>query len=96
MAAHARIGFGSLSATALAVVGVAAAADELPRPGYGLVLPNAPYSSGKPLIFTPPVQDALPPPQSDNCPPALPCGTRLMGTVQRNGAVELQVPAWRW
>jgi hypothetical protein len=25
-----------------------------------------------------------------------PCGTRLLGTVRKNGAVELQLPALRW
>ncbi len=30
------------------------------------------------------------------CLPELPCGTRLYGTVRKNGAVELQVPALRW
>jgi hypothetical protein len=28
--------------------------------------------------------------------PAVRCGTRLLGTVRKNGAVELQVPALRW
>ena len=28
--------------------------------------------------------------------PALPCGTQLLGTVRKNGAVELAVPAFRW
>jgi hypothetical protein len=35
-------------------------------------------------------------PEPGSCIPALPCGTRLYGTLRRNGAVELQVPAWRW
>ncbi len=30
------------------------------------------------------------------CAPPLPCGTRLLGAVRKNGAVELQVPALRW
>jgi hypothetical protein len=43
----------------------------------------------------------LPPPGlEDNAPlgclPALPCGTRLLGTVRKDGAVELKVPALRW
>jgi hypothetical protein len=34
--------------------------------------------------------------ETGGCLPALPCGTRLLGTVRKNGAVELQVPALRW
>ena len=50
--------------------------------------------SGKPVIFTPP--PTLSPNAAGNCLPGMPCGLRLLGSVQRNGAVELQVPAWRW
>jgi hypothetical protein len=60
--------------------------------GIDLALPP-PAESGKPATgehFAPPLGEAR------ECPPALPCGTRLLGTVRRNGAVELQVPAWRW
>lgn len=49
---------------------------------------------GKPAIFVPPPQ--TPPAAGEDCLPALPCGARLIGTVQKNGAVELSVPAWRW
>jgi hypothetical protein len=58
--------------------------------------PNAlpPADSGKPAILTPPA--VLPPRQTDDCLPGMPCGLRLLGTVRRNGAVELQVPALRW
>jgi hypothetical protein len=52
-----------------------------------------PADSGKPLITRPPT---LSPDSAGNCLPEMPCGMRLLGTVQRNGAVELQVPAWRW
>jgi hypothetical protein len=54
-------------------------------------LPRA--DSGKPLIFTPP---SVVPKRTDDCPRAMPCGLRLLGTVQRNGAVELRVPALQW
>ena len=56
------------------------------------VLPQA--DSGKPRIFTPP--SVAPPRPAEDCLPGMPCGMRLLGTVRRNGAVELQVPALRW
>ena len=56
------------------------------------VLP--PADSGKPMIFTP--QAAVPRQPAEDCLPGMPCGMRLLGTVRRNGAVELQVPALRW
>jgi hypothetical protein len=53
-----------------------------------------PADSGKPMILTPsPVLPARP---IEDCLPTMPCGMRLLGTVRRNGAVELQVPALRW
>ena len=52
-----------------------------------------PADTGKPVILAPPpLSDA----DRENCLPGLPCGTRLLGTVRKNGAVELQVPALRW
>lgn len=48
---------------------------------------------GKPVIFSPP---PVLPRGTENCLPGMACGLRLLGNVQRNGAVELQVPAWRW
>ena len=61
------------------------------------VLPGLPPAadSGKPAIVRPPVA-ALGQNQSNRCLPPLPCGTRLLGTVRKNGAVELQVPALHW
>jgi hypothetical protein len=56
------------------------------------VLP--PADSGKPMIFAPPAFAPGRPPE--DCLPGMPCGMRLLGTVRRNGAVELQVPALRW
>ena len=55
-------------------------------------LPSA--DSGKPAIPTP--SPAIRPTPGNDCLAAMPCGMRLLGTVQRNGAVELQVPALRW
>jgi hypothetical protein len=54
-----------------------------------------PAESGKPLLAVPPLA-AQRPAETEPCPRALPCGTRLLGTVRHNGAVELQVPALRW
>lgn len=50
--------------------------------------------SGKPAIGGPPA--AAPGNKADSCASPLPCGTRLLGSVRKNGAVELQVPALRW
>src|SRR5713101_4441802 len=51
--------------------------------------------SGKPAIVPPPVA-ALGQNETGQCLPPLPCGTRLLGTVRKNGAVELRIPALRW
>ncbi|HVB16817.1 MAG TPA: hypothetical protein VNF04_09820 [Stellaceae bacterium] len=58
-------------------------------------LPGIPPSaaSGKPAIVMPPL---APLPDAGPCLAPLPCGSRLIGTVRRNGAVELRVPALRW
>jgi hypothetical protein len=53
-----------------------------------------PADSGKPATQMPPL--TFLPRSADDCPRGMPCGLRLLGTVQRNGAVELQVPALRW
>jgi len=53
-----------------------------------------PADSGKPAIFTPPPAILSHP--AEDCLPGMTCGMRLLGTVRRNGAVELQVPALRW
>src|SRR5713226_8744614 len=80
------------------VLGTAApAVSGQPAAGIDLSQPGTPSTaeSGKPTIGGPP---AVPRGQSDTagCAPALPCGTRLLGTVRKNGAIELQVPALRW
>jgi hypothetical protein len=54
-----------------------------------------PANSGKPAIVPPPVA-ALGSGETGSCLPPLPCGTRLLGTVRKNGAIELRVPALRW
>jgi hypothetical protein len=61
------------------------------NPPTGLMPPK---DSGKPTIFVPPSSRA--PGRTEACTPPLPCGAQLLGTVQRNGAVELRVPALRW
>jgi hypothetical protein len=55
----------------------------------------APADTGKAVIFTPPPA-AVVQKNTERCLPALPCGTRLVGSVRKNGAVELQLPALRW
>ncbi|HEX3538319.1 MAG TPA: hypothetical protein VHU15_16295 [Stellaceae bacterium] len=88
-----------IPAAMLAVLfgGAAALAGEPRQTGSGIVLPNASADTGKPVIFTPPPAQGFPaPPEPDKCPPMLPCGARLIGTVQKNGAVEVQVPVWHW
>ena len=54
---------------------------------------SPPVERGKPMIVMPP---AMPEPDASHCLPVLPCGTRLYGAVEKNGAVELKVPALRW
>jgi hypothetical protein len=54
-----------------------------------------PADSGKPAIVPPPAA-ALEQSEPGSCQPPLPCGTRLLGTVRKNGAVELQVPVLHW
>jgi hypothetical protein len=88
----------SISA-ALAAVIIATAPAVAGQSGAVVALwstPNAlpPADSGKPIIFTPP--SVAPPRPAEDCLPGMPCGMRLLGTVRRNGAVELQVPALRW
>jgi hypothetical protein len=83
---------------ALAAAIVAAAPAIAGQPGSAVDLWSAPTvlppaDSGKPMIFTPPV---VVPRLAEDCLPGMPCGMRLLGTVRRNGAVELQVPALRW
>src|SRR5437660_1477055 len=62
--------------------------------GLSPSLPPA-VDSGKPAIVPPPLA-ALGHRATGSCLPPLPCGTRLLGTVRKNGAVELQIPALRW
>jgi hypothetical protein len=81
----------ALAGAALAPAGAGQSAADLDlSPG----LPP-PADSGKPAIVPPPVA-ALGAGEAASCLPPLPCGTRLLGTVRRNGAIELQVPALRW
>ena len=83
---------------ALAATIIAAAPAIAGQPGSAVDLWSAPTvlppaDSGKPMIFTPP---AVVPRLAEDCLPGMPCGMRLLGTVRRNGAVELQVPVLRW
>jgi len=75
-----------------ALAGQSGNAVDLSSPSVGL---PRPADRGKPML------SILPPAgvgsdEAKGCPPALPCGSRLLGEVRKNGAVELQVPALRW
>ena len=78
----------AIATTAPAVAGESAAVTDL-RPQ---LLP--PADTGKPSGVMPPASDG--PATAGHCLPPLPCGTRLYGTLRRDGGVELQVPALRW
>ena len=84
-----------ITATVVAMAAIPALADQpgsavdIWRPATDLPRTD----SGKPAIYAPP---PVLPRSSDDCLRAIPCGLRLLGNVQRNGAVELQVPALRW
>ena len=54
-----------------------------------------PAESGKPLTLTPP-PIAMRPDDATGCVPGLPCGARLTGAVQKNGAVAIEFPALKW
>jgi hypothetical protein len=87
-----------ITAAALAVL-AAAAAPAVAGPAvsgidlwYGEGLPPR-ADTGKPAIVMPPVLLA---PEPQTCVPGLPCGTRVLGDIRKDGAVVLQVPALRW
>ena len=85
------------AAAAWSLAAMAQAKAEQPgmRSGVWQRLPGPlPADSGKPMIPAPAAPVAHE--EAANCVPALPCGSRLLGTVRKNGAVELQVPAFRW
>jgi hypothetical protein len=64
------------------------AADGFPLP---LALPP-PADTGKPRFFVAP--SVAPPPSG--CAASLDCRVRVIGEIQRNGAVELNATALRW
>jgi hypothetical protein len=71
------------------------AAAQQVSPADRLWLPGNPLAeSGKPAPEANPSWASPGPSQS--CVAPLPCGARVIGTVRKNGAVELQVPAYRW
>jgi hypothetical protein len=75
-----------------AIAGQSGNAVDLSSPSVGL---PRPADRGKPMLpIMPPASGELD--EAKGCPPALPCGSRLVGEVRKNGAVELQVPALRW
>jgi len=72
---------------------IPAAADDLrPAIDFSAIPPVRPADRGKPMFFVPPPLRPAPEP----CQSPLPCGTRIVGAIERNGAVELAVPVWRW
>ncbi len=77
---------------------LAATASQAGQPALDLSIAGPGLSSGadsgKPT--TGPPAAPLGQPDTAGCPPALPCDLRLLGRVQKNGAVELLVPALRW
>ena len=80
-----------LAASGWALAGQSDGGLDLTRPVPGA----SSAESGKPVIGewrnkTPEMGGAT------QCAPPLPCGTRLLGSVRKDGAVELQVPALRW
>jgi hypothetical protein len=82
----------AMTATWPALAGQSGNAVDLSGPPAGL---PRPADSGKPMLsIVPPASVGLD--EAGRCLPALPCGSRLLGEVRKNGAVELQVPALRW
>ena len=82
----------AMTATWPALAGQPGNAVDLLAPPVGL---PRPADSGKPMLsIVPPGSVGLD--EAGRCLPALPCGSRLLGEVRKNGAVELQVPALRW
>jgi hypothetical protein len=87
-----------LIAAAFALAGAVFALAFAGQPAVDLdLLPGLPppAASGKPAIVPPPAA-ALEQSGPGRCQPPLPCGTQLLGTVRKNGAVELQLPLLRW
>ena len=81
------------------VPGASLAAAQSAAPGTiaieGFPLPldlPPPADTGKPRFFVPP--PASPPP--GGCAVAFDCRVRVIGTVQRNGAVELNATMLKW
>ena len=77
-----------MPAAAQAVSDNIAAAEGFPLP---LGLPS-PADTGKPSLFVPP---PLPPPPT-GCAAAFDCRIRVIGAIQRDGAVELNTSILKW
>lgn len=75
-------------AVAQAVSDNVAAVEGFPLP---LGLPS-PADTGKPSLFVPP--PVMPPPAG--CAAAFACRVRVIGAIQRNGAVELDTSVLKW
>ncbi|MGE5269172.1 MAG: hypothetical protein ACM3JG_05810 [Thiohalocapsa sp.] len=73
----------------------AAAPPEAPLDLSGM--PGVSAEQGKPAIVPPgQMSGSAGAAGTRPCAAPLPCGSRLIGSVRKNGAVELQVPALRW
>jgi hypothetical protein len=86
-----------LAAMAAWLTAIAPTGAEPPAVSNGMWRPlpgPPPADSGKAAIPAPDASGARD--EHLACIPGLPCGTRLLGTVRKNGAVELQLPALRW
>lgn len=86
---------GAAVAVAMAIASSGSSAAGQPDNGVdvGIGLPPR-ADTGKPALVMPPAE--LIPSDPGSCEPLLPCGTRLLGEIRKDGAVELQVPVLRW
>jgi hypothetical protein len=82
----------AMTAAGPTIAGPSDNAVDLSGPPAGL---PRPADSGKPAVSLMPPANAGRD-EAERCLPTLPCDTRLLGEVRKNGAVELRVPALRW
>ncbi|HVC57747.1 MAG TPA: hypothetical protein VND95_17490 [Stellaceae bacterium] len=85
-----------VAATACGIAAPALAGQSASRPDLSQTWLDLPPSAatGKPAVAMPPLATGQP--GAGPCLPPLPCGTRLLGTIRKNGVVAVQVPALRW
>lgn len=76
-------------------LGAGSAVAQRSAPGEGFPLPfDTPRlaDTGKPQLLAPPLLSAPPPP----CTGAFDCRVRVIGRIERNGAVELNTSLFKW